>query len=67
MKYAVMGDTVNIVARIEALNRDLGTEILISAATRAAVADRVHVQDRGDVTVKGRGQAVAILELEGLA
>jgi adenylate cyclase len=67
MKYAVMGDTVNIVARIEALNRDLGTEILISAATRAAVADRVRVQDRGDVTVKGRGQTVAILELEGLA
>ena len=67
MKYAVMGDTVNIVARIESLNRDLGTEILISAATYAAVADRVRALDRGEVTVKGRGEAIAILELEGRA
>ena len=67
MKYAVIGDTVNIVARIEALNRDLGTEILLGAATLAAVGDRVRVHDRGEVTVKGRVQAVAIFELEGLA
>ena len=67
MKYAVMGDTVNIVARIEALNRDLGTEILIGSATLAAVGDRVQAHDRGEVMVKGRSQAVAIFELEGLA
>ena len=67
MKYAVMGDTVNTVARVEALNRDLGTEILIGAATRAAVGDRIRSRDRGEVTVKGRVQTVAIFELEGLA
>jgi adenylate cyclase len=67
LKYAVMGDTVNTVARIEALNRDLGTEILISAATLAAVGERVRVRDRGEVTVKGRARAVAIFELEALA
>jgi class 3 adenylate cyclase len=42
-----MGDTVNTVARIEALNRDLGTEVLIGAATLAAVGDRVRACDRG--------------------
>jgi len=67
MKYAVMGDTVNIVARIEALNRDLGTEILIGGSTLGAVGDRVRALDRGEVMVKGRSQAVAIFELEGLA
>jgi adenylate cyclase len=67
MKYAVMGDTVNTVARIEALNRDLGTEVLIGAATLAAVGDRVRACDRGEVTVKGRVKTVAIFELEGLA
>src|SRR5262249_15142665 len=62
-KYSVLGDTVNTVARIEALNRDLGTEILISAGTLAAVTDRVQVHDRGGVKVKGKTQAVAIFEL----
>ncbi len=62
-KYSVLGDTVNTVARIEALNRDLGTEILISAGTLAMVKDRVHVRDRGEVKVKGKTQPVAIFEL----
>jgi adenylate cyclase len=67
MKYTVMGDTVNTVARIEALNRDLGTEILIGAATLAAVGERIRVRDRGEVTVKGKLQAVTIFELDGVA
>jgi len=66
-KYSVLGDTVNSVARMEALNRDLGTDILISAGTLALVRHRVRVHDRGEVRVKGKAQAVAIFELEGLA
>ena len=62
-KYSVLGDTVNTVARIESLNRDLGTEILISAGTLAMVKDRVEVRDRGEVKVKGKTQPVAIVEL----
>jgi adenylate cyclase len=64
-KYSVLGDTVNTVARIEGLNRDLGTEILMSAGTLGMVKDRVRVKDRGEVKVKGKAQAVAIFELEG--
>lgn len=64
-KYSVLGDTVNTVARIEGLNRDLGTGILISAGTLALVKGRVQVRDRGEVKVKGKARAVAIFELEG--
>jgi class 3 adenylate cyclase len=64
-KYSVLGDTVNTVSRIEGLNRDLGTGILISGGTLAAVEARVTVRDRGRVTVKGRVQAVEIHELMG--
>jgi len=64
-KYTVLGDTVNTVARIEGLNRELGTAILISGATLAAVKDRVVVRDRGSVTVKGRNQPVELFELLG--
>jgi len=66
-KYSVLGDTVNAVARMEGLNRDLGTEILISAGTLAIVKHRVRVCDRAEVKVKGKAQAVALFELEGLA
>jgi adenylate cyclase len=65
-KYSVMGDTVNTTSRIEGLNRELSTAILISGATLAAVKDRVVVQDRGAVTVKGRTQPVELFELLGV-
>lgn len=62
-KYAVLGDTVNTTSRMEGLNRDLGTGILISGAARAALKDRVVVRDRGSVPVKGRREPVDIFEL----
>jgi adenylate cyclase len=65
-KYAVLGDTVNTTSRIEGLNRDLGTGILISGAVLAVLNDRVVVRDRGSVTVKGRRQPVEIYELTSL-
>ncbi|HSL51826.1 MAG TPA: adenylate/guanylate cyclase domain-containing protein [Candidatus Deferrimicrobiaceae bacterium] len=65
-KYAVLGDTVNTTSRIEGLNRDLGTGILISGAVLAVLKDRVVVRDRGSVTVKGRRQPVEIHELMSL-
>jgi adenylate cyclase len=65
-KYAVLGDTVNTTSRIEGLNRDLGTGILISGAALAALKDRVVVRDRGTVPVKGRREPVAIFELLSL-
>ncbi|HJR05009.1 MAG TPA: adenylate/guanylate cyclase domain-containing protein [Methylomirabilota bacterium] len=65
-KYAVLGDTVNTTSRIEGLNRDLGTGILLSGAVLAILKDRVVVRDRGSVTVKGRRQPVEIYELMSL-
>lgn len=62
-KYAVLGDTVNTTSRMEGLNRDLGTGILISGAVLAVLKDRVVVRDRGSVTVKGRRQPIEIHEL----
>lgn len=64
-KYAVLGDTVNTVSRIEGLNRELGTTVLVSGATLAAVGDRVAVRDRGAVSVKGKVEPVQVFELLG--
>ena len=41
MEYRVVGDTVNLSARIESLNKDFQTDILINRSTRNAVGDRL--------------------------
>jgi adenylate cyclase len=63
IKYTVIGDPVNVAARVEGLNKDLGTTILITEATRLAVGERVTVKDRGMVPVKGRVQDVHVFEV----
>lgn len=65
-KYAVLGDTVNLTSRMEGLNRDLGTGILISGAALGVLKDRATVRDRGRVSVKGRTEPVEIFELLSL-
>ena len=66
-KYAVMGDPVNTVSRMEGMNRELSTSILISGTTLAATKHRVEVRDRGAATVKGKARPVELFELVGLA
>ena len=65
-KYAVVGDPVNTVARLEELNHGLGTEIVMSGATFARVRDRVDVRAKGSFPVRGRRQTVDVFELLGL-
>jgi adenylate cyclase len=66
VKYTVVGDTVNATARLEALNKELGTAILITEETRQALGARAEVRYRGEVPVKGRSQPLRVHELLGL-
>lgn len=53
--YTVYGDEVNLAARLEQLNKDYGSRILVSARTRElAGADRFPFQHLGEVMVRGR-------------
>jgi class 3 adenylate cyclase/CHASE2 domain-containing sensor protein len=65
-KYTVVGDVVNVAARVEGLNKELQTTLLITGETYAIVQDRVQVKDCGPLKVKGRRQAVAVYEVLGL-
>ena len=60
MSYTVIGDAVNLGSRLESLNKDYGTRILISDATRARLTIPVETRFIGDVRVKGKTQAVAV-------
>jgi len=63
MSYTVIGDSVNLGARLESLNKEYGTRIIISQATRDALPDRYFVRPLGDVLVKGKTRPVAIFEV----
>jgi adenylate cyclase len=64
MSYTVIGDAVNLGARLESLNKEYGTRIIISEFTRARLKGQYDIHPLGDVVVKGKSQPVAIFEVK---
>ena len=63
--YTAMGDTVNLVARLESANKVYGTDILVSGATRALLRKNLAVAPLERVRVQGRDQPVELYEVLG--
>jgi adenylate cyclase len=63
MSYTVIGDQVNLGARLESLNKDYHTRVIISDATRAALKGRYDIRALGDVVVKGKSMPVKIFSV----
>jgi adenylate cyclase len=66
--YTVIGDAVNLGARLESLNKDYQTDkhIIISDGTYEAAGDAIEVRRLGEVKVKGKTRPVVVYELLGL-
>jgi adenylate cyclase len=69
LDFTAIGDTVNTAARIEAANKDFGTQILISAATYAALPEeqrsRLGCADQPTATtVKGKQEELLLYPVE---
>ena len=63
MDYTLMGDNVNLGARLEGTNKMYGTRIIISEFTYEHVKDRVIVRELDLIRVKGKELPVRIYEL----
>ena len=63
MSYTVMGDGVNIAARLEGINKQFGTAICVSHSVFRECGERLWLRPIDQVAVKGRRGGILIYEL----
>ncbi|NBB91183.1 MAG: CHASE2 domain-containing protein [Spirochaetes bacterium] len=63
MNYTLMGDNVNLGARLEGTNKMYGTAIIMSEYTYGLVKDHVVARELDNIRVKGKNRPVQIYEL----
>ena len=66
LSYTVMGDGVNIAARLEGINKEFNTDICISHSLFKEAGERLWVRPIDQITVKGRKGELIIYELMGV-
>jgi adenylate cyclase len=65
MNYTVLGATVNLAARLESLNKNYGTSVLVSEAVKNRVEARFAFRNVDRIRPKGFAAEVQIYELLG--
>jgi adenylate cyclase len=63
LQYTAMGDTVNVASRLEGINKEFGTTIIVSRAVRDRSSDEFEFRALGLCHAKGRSEKVEIFEL----
>ncbi|UCF98567.1 MAG: adenylate/guanylate cyclase domain-containing protein [Spirochaetaceae bacterium] len=58
LEFAVMGDVVNVVSRIEGLTRQLYTDILVTNEVRSRIGDRFNMIEMQPALIKGKSDRV---------
>ena len=65
MSYTVMGDTVNLAARLERANKTYGSRCLISEATALASGATIEVREIDRLVVVGQAKLQVVFEIMG--
>jgi adenylate cyclase len=60
LSFSVIGDAVNIASRVEAITRETGDPVLITAETRALLSETMEVEQRGEYELRGSDRTVEL-------
>ena len=63
LTYSLVGDTINMASRIQELNKQYKTDILVSASTQSSLDHNFSVEKVGAATVRGITKPVEIFKL----
>jgi adenylate cyclase len=66
MEYTVLGDTVNLASRLESLNKEHHTKLLMSGATQALVGSELETVHLGQVPVRGKAAPINLYTVASL-
>lgn len=64
--YTALGENINLAARMEGLNKYLGTIVLLTSETHAGIEDKFTTRFLGDFRLKGFEKSIGVYELIGL-
>jgi adenylate cyclase len=67
LEFTVIGDPVNVAARVEETTRDTGDKVLVTESTRALLGDtwRARLDERGSIPLKGKSEPVPLYAVRG--
>ncbi|MDC1287629.1 GAF domain-containing protein [Gammaproteobacteria bacterium] len=63
INYTVHGDAVNLAARLEQLNKEYGTLVLVSGNTVSLLNDSYQLKPIGEVTIRGKQKMIELFQL----
>jgi adenylate cyclase len=66
MEYTVLGDTVNLASRLESLNKEHHTKLLMTGITQAKLGDKVETSLLGQVPVRGKVLPIELYTVKSL-
>ena len=66
MEYTVLGDTVNLASRLESLNKEHHTKLLMTETTQARLGNKVETSHLGQAPVRGKALPIELYTVKSL-